>query len=504
MNNKIQQSFFVKLIEKINIKTWIVVFIVVITLPMLYYSFFSYPLLDDFNNSITTKAVLETQEYAITALINAAITRVQDVYNSWQGTYTSVFIMTFQPGIFGEQYYFMTTWVLLIFTLFSFVYSGKKILNCLNVENKKAYFISLCIWFFYIQTMPDIKEGLFWFNGAMHYIPFLCLQLITMAILISGYKFGFSRTQIILSALFGFLLSGGNQLTAFSNIFIIILINLYAVLIDKKITKIKPLLIPLFVSLMGFAIMLLAPGNAIRQQAAEAMGSVSPTVLETIIASAIEYFDFAINDWFGVSQFLFFLFITPFVVNITKKLSGFKFRTLVLLFLAQYAVVCGMLCTIYLGASHFGAGRVTNVIYAVFLISMIVIYGYLLGLLQEKEIIKVDFSVIPLFYKNLVSGVCSLVILIGIFLLGSNFYQYSTSGMVLAEMRGNTHKIYQKQMEQRLELLNDDSIKDVVFESHIKSFIFGEESLSENKDDWPNTAVAQYYGKDSVTLKVAE
>ncbi len=504
MNNKIQQSLFVKFIEKINIKTCIAVFMILVTMPILYYSFFSYPLLDDFNNSITTKTVIESQEFGIITLINSAITRVQDVYNSWQGTYTSVYIMTFQPGIFGEQCYFLTTWILIIITLLSFIYSGKKILNCLNVENKKACFISLCIWFFYIQTMPDIKEGLFWFNGAMHYIPFLCLQLIVIAVLINGYKFGFSRIQIISSSLLGFLLSGGNQITAFSNILIIILISLFAVFIDKKTAKIKPLLIPLFVSLVGFVIMLLAPGNAIRREATKAMGAVYPNVVETIIASAIAYFDFAINNWFGAAQLLFFIFITPLAVNTTKRLSGFKFSTFVLLFLAQYAVVCGMLCTIYLGVGHFGAGRVTNIIYPVFLISLIVVYGYLIGLLQEKEIIKVDFSVIPLFYKNLVSGVCSLVILVGIFLLGSNYYQYSTSGMVLAEMRGNTHKIYAQQMEQRLELLNDDSIKDVVFEPHIKSFVFGEESLSENKDDWPNTAVAEYYGKDSVSLKVVE
>ncbi len=501
---KVAANFIEKNIEKVDIKLCIAVFIIMITLPILYISFFSFPSVDDYDYSMKTHSIIESGSVGAGSLITAASETVNHFYNNWQGHYIASFLMSFQPGVFGEQYYFLTTWLLIAITLATFLFAGHKLLRKLNVDTKLSLFLSILIWFFYIQTIPNINEGLFWFNGAFNYIPFLCLAIVLFSLLINQYNNGFSISTVVLCSVFGFVVSGGNAIPGFFNILIITLLLLYTLCFNKNKSNIKLIFFPLLASIIGFVIMLLAPGNAIRRQATEAMGAVYPNVLETIIVSAIAYFDFAINDWFGASQLLFFIFITPFAVNITKKLSGFKFSTFALLFLVQYAVVCGMLCTIYLGVGHFGAGRVTNVIYAVFLVSIIIVYGYLIGLLQEKEIIKVNFSVIPLFYKKLVSGVCSLVILIGIFLLGSNYYQYSTSGMALAEMRGNTHKIYQQQMEQRLELLNDDGIKEVVFEPHIKSFLFGEESLSENKGDWPNTSVADYYGKDSVSLKVVE
>ncbi len=489
------------IVEKINIIVCIIILIVLMTLPIIYMALFSVPVADDFDNSLNTKIVVETVPFNIFDVLKVACQRVVDTYNSWQGTYTSVFLMAIQPGVFGEQYYFITTWALIIVTLFSFLYFGKTLLSFLKVDTKTALFLSLLVWYFIIQTIPDIKEGLFWYNGAMHYMLFLCLTMVLFASLIKQYNVKSSKLSIIVCSIGGFLISGGNQLTAFLNILLMILFVGYILIFDNKNkSNIKPILFPLVSSIIGFVIMLIAPGNAVRREATREMVIEYPTVFETITASAISYFKFAIENWTSFSFLLFLVLLTPFIINITKKINGFSFKVFSLLTLSQYAVICGMMCTIYLGVGHFGAGRVTNVLYLVFVVSMIVLYGYLIGLLQQKEIIKVDFSNISKFSKNIIGGVCSLAIFIGIFFLGSTYYQYSTSGMALAEIYGGTTAIYSQQMEQRFEMLNDDSIKEAVLEPHITSVFFGEELLEEDSSLWPNTTVSEFYGKQSVSI----
>ncbi len=489
-------SGLTKIIEKVNIKTCVVVFVALMTIPILLMSFFSFPIADDLDYSIKIKEAIDSGSFNFIEVLGIAFESVVNKYMTWQGTYTSMFIMALQPGIYGEQFYFLTTWILVFISLIGFLYSGKKLLQVIQVDSKTALFISLLIWYFYIQTIPDIKEGLFWYNGAMHYLLFLVLTLVLVANIINQYNFGTRYRNIAINSILGFLISGGNTVTAFASILLMVLVIIYILVFDKIKRKIMPIFFPLLSSIVGFVIMLIAPGNAVRQQFVE----FSPSVYATISEVAFTYFDFAYEKWLSFSFGLFLILLTPFMFIITKKIKGFSLVKFAIVVVSQYVLVCAMLCVIHYGVGHFAAGRVMNAIYPVFFISMIIIYGYIIGLLQQHEIVTVDFLKLSRFNKNLTSGVCALIILIAIFFLGSNNYQYSTSGMALAEFRGGTPFIYKQQMQQRMSVLKDESVTDVVFEPHISSVFFGNEILSEDSSFWTNIGLSEYYNKTSVSL----
>ena len=74
-----------------------------------------------------------------------------NTYNIWQGNFSAIFLMRLQPGIFGEQYYFIAPLILLSaymgFSIFFFYTALKKIF--------KADFRS--------QVLPHLRV-----NAAVH------------------------------------------------------------------------------------------------------------------------------------------------------------------------------------------------------------------------------------------------------------------------------------------------------------------------------------------------
>ncbi len=487
------------LIEKINIKAVIVVLIVLSVIPILYLSFYSLPSLDDFDYSTETKALVDSGEYNIFNLIKAAGDRAVLTYNTWNGHYIAAFFMALQPGIFGDSFYFITVWIFMAILFFSFIYSGKKILSVVNVDNKTAYFLSLLIFFFYFQTMPSPKEGLFWFNGAINYIPFFCLSLIVFAMLLDQHNKTFKIATTIMCSVFSFVVSGGNPIPAFFNILMLLVFNAYILVFSSDKKKIIPVLLSLFAAIVGFLIMVIAPGNANRQAFFP-----EPSVIGTITASITGYFASSFT-WLNLSFFLFLFLLTPFVLRITKKLSGFKFHKLILLFMVHFMLVCGILAVPYHGMRYFGEGRATNIIYAVDIITLILVYSYAVGWAQQIKLIDLDIDKAPLFVKKLTSVFCSIVAIIGVLFFGSDYFDYSTTVSALDEISRGVHIEYQQEMTHRNNVLRDPSISNPVFEPiQETSVFFGGETLVANKWDWPNGAIAQYYGKESVALNVEE
>ncbi len=494
------KNLFINIVEKINIRICIGAFIIFVMLPILYISFFSFPMVDDYEFGLRAKEIVATENANLFSVLKGAFDTTIDTYLNWQGMYGATFFSAVHPGVFGEQYYFLTTWILLVVSLIAFLFFGIKLLSLLNVDKKTACFLSFILWFFYIQTMPNPREGLFWFNGGIAYVGFFSLALINVTLLISNYNKDTKISAIVATSILGFIVSGGNVLTALCHLLVIILLILYILFFENDKKKSKPVFIAFIFSLIGFLLVCFAPGNAVRQAAI----ADAPTIIETIIKVGLfSYFEFVFLEWISLSLLLFLVFLTPFVVSITKNLTGFKVSKLVLLIIVQYMLICAMLCAPYYGmgeAGFFGGGKAINIVYPVFIIAVVVIYGYFIGLLQQKNIVLINLDKIPSFNKKMIGIATSLVVFLGIFFYGSNYYWYSTSGLAFAEIRGGVTATFNQQMEQRLEVFYDDSIQNVVLEPHIYSIFYGYERLSENSVDWPNTSVAEYYGKLSVAI----
>lgn len=58
---------------------------------------------------------MEGEDYNTLDLLKTAYDTDKQFYLTWQGLYTSAFLLALQPGIFGERYYFIGGIGLLIF-----------------------------------------------------------------------------------------------------------------------------------------------------------------------------------------------------------------------------------------------------------------------------------------------------------------------------------------------------------------------------------------------------
>ena len=73
---------------------------VVLLSPIIKASHYARPVNDDFSFSYLTHQALIDH----TNILAEALREVQQIYFSWQGTYSAIFLFSLQPGIFGNYH----------------------------------------------------------------------------------------------------------------------------------------------------------------------------------------------------------------------------------------------------------------------------------------------------------------------------------------------------------------------------------------------------------------
>ena len=105
----------------------IIVAFVLSLLPILWVSQYVYPQADDFGFGLRTHlAWMDTHSFV--QVLKAAIDTAVFYWGDWQGTYTSSFLMSLQPGIFGENRYHLVPGIILLLLTLCMFYLFKVIL----------------------------------------------------------------------------------------------------------------------------------------------------------------------------------------------------------------------------------------------------------------------------------------------------------------------------------------------------------------------------------------
>ena len=210
-----------KLTSKLNVIKKAI--LAVMLVPVLYISRYMRPVADDYNYGLKIQGVVESNG-SLFEILEAAWNACRRSYETWQGTYSSCFVMPLQPGVYEEKIYGITTWILVGMFFLGFVIFFHVL--------KKNILKNLDIWYFALLStvvvvlgMPYPLEGLYWYNSAMHYIIWTILTIINMALMIEIY-YGIKKSKniilVLISCVLSFLISGGNQCTAFVNILLLL------------------------------------------------------------------------------------------------------------------------------------------------------------------------------------------------------------------------------------------------------------------------------------------
>ena len=140
--------------------------------PLVYISIYSRPCVDDFAYSYELYHYVQGGNWNIFGLIGKAFEVDLHFYQTWQGLYSSAFLLALQPGIFGEGVYFVGSWLLMALEFVCLVYFIKTVFKVTRTQTH-ACFLSIFIFVFFMQHLPSMNQGLYWYNGAWNYIPFL-------------------------------------------------------------------------------------------------------------------------------------------------------------------------------------------------------------------------------------------------------------------------------------------------------------------------------------------
>lgn len=153
-------------------------------LPLLYIGRYNVMAADDFSMCKEMHHVV-TEGGGIGGVFAYALSYVVKSYRTWIGCYSVSFLDVFNPGVFGEQF----TWITPVIMAGSILAALYVTIRCIisyfygkDVHRKECLEIWALLSFLVIQTVPSPSEAFFWYAGAiayttLHYLLFVFTAL---------------------------------------------------------------------------------------------------------------------------------------------------------------------------------------------------------------------------------------------------------------------------------------------------------------------------------------
>lgn len=459
-------------------------------IPVFYLYGFVHATGDDYGYGAQTHAVwLAT--HSLWEVLKADIQTVKRYWIGWQGTWFTIFLMCLQPEVFSPGAY----WIVPVLMVGMNVAATSLLTEYLLVRKMGMARSSWCILnlltlFAMIQFFPSTKSGIFWWNGAVHYIVPWSLAMVAI--------FSFFRYADTLRFCYWFLallcmfcLGGSSYLSALlAPIVLVYLLVLYA----PKKPRVLLLLIPLAVEMGGLTVSFLSPGNTAR--GGEGFGFSLQRVFDTILMSFYQGMA-TIGDYFREKPAIFVIFLLAAIIaweawNSCQPKFGFAYP--VLFAALMFCTWCAMFAPGIYAAVEVSGG-VPNTILQTFVLTGMADIVYITGWIRRKKGKAVQ-DLTP-FRKFSYPVFAAAVLLFLIFSRGTlkettffNCTSYILSGQA---------EDYKLQMEERMAILLDDTKKDVELpEMNSDQGPLMHMEVMEDPGAWTNMVVQQFFQKDRV------
>ena len=465
-------------------------------LPMLKAAQYDVPAADDYSNGIVTYRAW-VQDRSISSVLKAAWDRIRDLYFSWQGTFTAIFLFTLNPMIFGETYYRIGPWIIISMLIIgNFVLVHTVWSRYFEAEWYESSIIAVIWSVLCTQFLPRASQGIYWYTGAVYYTFFFSLMALTCSDLLccifrkEGDK---GIGKLTAASLLLFFIGGGNLVTGLT--MSVLLVSMELLLVILKRSDWKRLLIPVLFFAVSFGLNVAAPGNAARQQ-----NFIQPGLFRAVLLSFREEGK-AFRNWFTLPVWMLILLTIPVLLRIAVRTKR-RFVLPGLLTLFSFCLIGVMFyAPIYAMTDHNldHLGRITNIIFFGMLFLVIFNVYYWLGWLVQKGVLKeIHF---PAAAEGRFSVIYLLLVLLvfGFGLTRVKWYDV-TSISAFRSYRSGEMGNYWHTYKKRLEILKDPEVEDAVLKRFpYRPYVLFYQDLSE----YPglNTPVAAWYGKNSVIAK---
>lgn len=468
--------------------------LIILLIPLLAISFYNFPFSDDFAYGLATHETI-VGGGNVFQVIGSAVKTAYKTYFTWQGSYFACFLMALNPAIWGENYYFIGTFLLLLSFVGTEVFFFNEVMKLLSFDKNKIRIISYMIIIGQILFVPDIVESFYWYNGAVYYTFFLSLSMLLGALMLKrkerlelDKKVHFISAIIIIIM---FLISGGNYPMALTlNILLITIFILNSV--SKRKVQIFQMLVA-FAGVLGLVVSVLSPGNQARQNHVEGLNAIE-SILESFFWGA----KFA-SSWVHIYVIAIFLFLIPFIWSGLKK-TKFQFPLPGVVITFTSGLFCALYTPTLYGMATTGPPRLVCMIYYIYYIILLFDLIYLMGWVKKK-----DFSIFK--REKSVKGwlITSAWILLCVVLfvasLGMQGIKYTNPVLAALEIKNGNAEAFRQENLERFRLLKDPELEIVILEDFkVKPHVIYLSEL-EDEDNYKNRELAIYYQKEAVKLR---
>ncbi len=488
---------------------WLCVAALLFSLTPLYaLSAYNHACYDDFGFSILTHAAWR-DTHSVWETVKAAIDNTVGIRQTWEGTYATSFISALQPALFGEQYYWVTTALLLTFFLFSvWFFLRQALVKGLGVDAPAFWTAFSAVAFVMVQFVPELSEAFFWYNGGVAYTLLWSLGLTRLGVWLCFARCHTPLKKTVLYALLLLLtlvVGGAKYSTLLLCALADALMMLYA-FVRKRRDRWAQLVLCLML-LLCLAFSATAPGNAVRARTLTGGMSAPKAVLQAF------YFGFGLmGHWFSLPLLVVWALVAW---QLAEALRGcpYRFNHPIWVTVLSVCLFCAQLApTLYTG-NYLGDGRTLNTYFYTFVLMSCALLLYWLGWAQRRESAP-PFPAIGTAKRDglrigaFVLGLALLVVgVVSYYPDGSADYgpQNTAVGSAVRSLLNGDAARYDQAMDARDAAMNDpdDPTPALVPVTDVPEAFMGDALTGDNLD-YVLSLYAEYYQKQSVTITKEE
>lgn len=446
------------------------------------------------------------QSHSLLDVLNKGAQTVSRYYSGWQGTYSAVFAFSLQPAVFGEIWYPLTTYIMLVSLCGGIVYLFDVVFRRIwNAAWYQTGIVMIVVAAICTQFLPSPVEAFYWYNGSVYYTFFFGLSLILYGKILTYIRLSDAALspakrvlRLLTLSVLSVVIAGTNYVTALVTA-ILYMCALALVLFQKKYSCLS-LAVPFCAFIAGFIVSASAPGNSVRQAAYQNRPSAPASIILSF-ETAVKY----AHRWLTPSLFFLVIFLIPLLYKIAARTHN-SFSHPLLVLSGSFCLFASMFCPPIYAMGYEGDGRLLNIIYFAFVILLVFDLSYILGWCArtaEKHGICTKAEDQKNGSGRPVYSAAFLLVVLVLFLLSGKLSesQYTSSSALWELLQGEAGTYYDTAME-RLELLHDDSRQDVVLPRFsVKPWILYFDDVTTDPGDWRNVAAGNYYQKNSVVLE---
>lgn len=472
--------------------------LMILLIPVLWISRYNVMGVDDYRYLNIAQNALIEEHNIFTVLITQAQNAI-DCWKTWQGQYFANWMIMSFLALGGAENYFLVTFVTLIPLLLADYLLAYVILKKgFHATLSEVSIAILPVMIFHMSAPPSLVEAYYWLSGAITYTTVYAISLVSIALLtnllFAGKKWKMWVSYVVV-LLISVCLGGGNFVTGLFMLLVFSAFSLYA-LVRKHKQRVF-----YFVNLLTFTafflITIFSPGaTSRRMENAESQVSA----IKAVILSLVEAWKYIVT-WTLPFVILLVVVLIPLFWEIIKK-KNYRFPFPVLVLLVSFGMYAAQFTPNQFALGILGAYRVQNIYRFQMILLLLGNEFYILGYLHRR------FPTLKISLFEKIKRIPFVVTIYGALatcLVFACMYRTMGDGMssvnTYKSLRDGTAAQYYQEYQERLAVLEDDSIKDVVFEPytyHPYALFFEDFQKHHN---WINEDAAQIYNKSTISIK---